>query len=341
MVEHTHRLNSSLSDANFKLSCENVLSKIVRPDQSTIDMILSYDDPQKAEIILPDGQKFAWYFAIGSMINPISLHLRDLTPIISYPAKCLDYQLLFRGVSSMGGMADIEACPGAEFHGVVHLLSEEQMARLDAMEMTYNRIAVNSINYQGQLHLVSAYKMGLQNLQPNIPSERYLDIIVKGCEYFKVEPEYVARLKEKQPVIPRKPPHKFQSLTDVPEDVFYSVEELARHNGSDPSLPIWVCVNGKILEHVADVAEDDDHPDAEARKRLLGFIKMRIAGRDATEITSRVLYEPLYPLPVDGQPICAEHQAQIEDDLCSRIGYNQNQKHWKPIGRLRPIHNSS
>jgi hypothetical protein len=69
MTEQTYRLNSSLSDAAFKLSCENILSKIVRPDQSTIDLILSHDDPEKAEIILPDGRKFSWYFAIGSMIN--------------------------------------------------------------------------------------------------------------------------------------------------------------------------------------------------------------------------------------------------------------------------------
>ena len=337
MVDQIHRLNSSASDANFKLTCENVLSKIVRLDQSTIDTILSYDDPQKTEIVLPDGQKFVWYFAIGSMINPISLHLRDLTPVVSYPAKCLDYQLVFRG---MAGMGDIEACPGAEFHGVVHLLSEEAMARLDAMEMVYNRIAVKSVNYQGQLHLVTAYKVTLENQQSNLPSERYLDIIVKGCEYFKVDPEYIARLKRNQPVTPRKPPHEFKLLTGVPEDVFYSAEELARHNGSDPSLPVWVSINGKILEYVDTPDDDDNHPDAEARKRLLGFIKMRLAGRDATQVTSRALYEPLYPLPMDGQPICEQHQAQIEDELCSRIGYYQNNK-WKSIGRLRPTNSSS
>ncbi len=33
-------------------------------------------------------------------------------------------------------------------------------------------------------------------------SERYLDMIVKGCEYYKVQPAYVNRLKEEQVVKP-------------------------------------------------------------------------------------------------------------------------------------------
>jgi hypothetical protein len=333
MTEQTYRLNSSLSDAAFKLSCENILSKIVRPDQSTIDLILSYDDPEKPEIILPDGRKFSWYFAIGSMINPISLYLRDLTPLISYPAKCPNHQLIFRG------MADIEACPESEFHGVVHLLSDEQMTRLDAMEMTYRRIVVNSINYQGQSHLVFIYKMNMENLPTNLPSERYLDIIVKGCEYFKVQPEYITRLKEKQAVIPRKQPHTFQSFTDVPEDVFYSVEELARHNGSDPSLPLWISINGKILEYID--LPYDNHSDADARKLSLGFIKSRFAGREVTQMTSKALYEPLYQVPLNGENLCDQHRAQIEDDLYCRIENDQNKKKWKPIGRLRITNNSS
>ncbi len=134
MTEQTYRLNSSLSDANFKLSCDGVLSKLIRPGQSTIDLVLSHDNPEKAEIILPDGRKFQWYFAIGSMMNSISLYLRDVIPLISYPARCHNHKMVLR---DLGGMADIEACPEAECHGVVHLLSDEQIARLDALELIH------------------------------------------------------------------------------------------------------------------------------------------------------------------------------------------------------------
>lgn len=331
MTEHTYRLNSSLSDAAFKLSCENVLSKLIRPGQSVIDSILSHDDPEKTEIILPDGKKFVWYFAIGSMINPISLHLRDLIPLFSYPAKCLDYNLVFRG---FGGMADIEACPAAEFHGVVHLLTHEDMARLDALEFTYRRIPVRSIDYQGRSHLVTAYKMNGDTQTTSTPSERYLDVIVKGCEYFKVHPEYITRLKSDQVVVPRKQPHAFQSFTDIPSDALYSLEELAQHNGNDPSLPIWTSVNGKILEYV-NLPYDTNDPNTEGQKRLFMFIKSRFAGREATYVMARALYEPLYHLSSNEHQLCEEQQAQLEDELYSRIFSNENKGRWKVIGRLK------
>ncbi|CAF4816255.1 unnamed protein product, partial [Rotaria sp. Silwood2] len=158
MTEQIFRLNSSVSDASFAVSCENVFSKLIRPDQSTIDGILKYDTCDKADIVLPDRQKFVWYFAMGSMMNPISLFLRDILPLMSYPAKCLNYKIVFR--PSMG-MADIEPCSEGEIHGVVHLLSDEQMRRLDAIEAIYHRIVVNSINYQEQTHLVYIYKMNI------------------------------------------------------------------------------------------------------------------------------------------------------------------------------------
>jgi hypothetical protein len=335
MTEQTYRLNPSLSDANFKLSCETVLSKLIRPDQSTIDLILSHDNPEKPEITLPDGRKFVWYLAIGSMVNPVSLYLRDITPLISYPARCSNHKMLFRG---MGGMADTEACPDAEFHGVVHLLSDEQMARLDALELTYHRIVVNSINYQGQSHLVYVYKMNTVNLATNLPSERYLDVIVKGCEFYKVQSEYINRLKDEQTVLPRKQPHTFQSFIDIPSDVFYSVEELAQHNGNDPSLPLWVSINGKILEYCG--LPPVDHPDYELQKTTYSFLKSRFGGREVTRVMAKALYEPLYKLPTNPDDLCEQHRASIEDEYYCRIANGQNKNYWKPIGRLRVVNNS-
>ena len=39
-----------------------------------------------------------WYFAIGSMINPTSLMLRDLHPLESHPAMIHDFELIFSGM---------------------------------------------------------------------------------------------------------------------------------------------------------------------------------------------------------------------------------------------------
>ena len=334
MTEETYCLNSCLSDASFKLSCESLRSKLIIPDQSIIDLIISHDNPEKGEIILSDGQKFVWYFAIGSMMNPISLHLRDLTPLMSYPARCPNHKMIFRGPMGMG---DIESCPEAEFHGVVHLLSAEHMACLDTIELGYNRILVNSINYQDQIHAVYIYKMAVNNYSTNLPSERYLDIIIKGCEYFKVQSDYINRLKE-QAVRPRKQPHTFLSITDIPPNVFYSEEDLIKHNGNDPSLPLWISINGKILEYSG--LPSNDHPNYEIHKRLYTFIKSRFGGREATHIMAKNLYDPLYKLPLTDSDLCEQQRAEIEDEMCARLRNDQNQGFWKPIGRLLPTNSS-
>jgi hypothetical protein len=336
MAKTEHRLNSSLSDANFKVSCASVLDKLVRLDQPSIDSILSHNDPQKPEIVLPDGRQFTWYLAIGSMINPISLYLRDLIPIISYPAVCPNYQLTFRGA---GGMGNIEPCSDGAFHGVVHLLSDEQMVRLDKMEGMYRRIVVNVVDYQDQSHLAYAYKMDLDNPPIGIPSERYLDIIVKGCEYYNVRLEYINQLKHEQAVVPRKQPNAFQSFINVPSGVFYPIDELARHNGSDPTLPLWVCINGKILEYTG--LPPNDHPDYEQQRRFYSFFQPLYGGRVVDHGMAKSLYEPLYKLPLTEEDLCDEHRAMLEDTYLSMMVRNeQNKEYWKPIGRLRPTNKS-
>jgi hypothetical protein len=336
MAASLHRLNSSSSEASFKLSCESVLSKLVPPEKSFIDSILAYDNPEQPEIVLPDGQKFFWYFAIGSMMNPISLYLRDLIPIMSYPATCLDHNVVFAGP---GGMANIETCSGAEFDGVVHLLSNEQMTRLDEVELTYHRIKINSIDYQNRSHTVYAYQMNVTSQINSLPHERYLDIIIKGCEYYKVRPEYINRLRNEQPVIPRRHPNNFQSFTDFPQDIYYSLDELKKHDGSDPTLPVWTCVNGKILEYAGLPA--NDHPDYELQRHYYTLLKQKVGGREVVNVMAKALYEPLYKLPLNDDDICSEHRAQIEDHYYNTFANPQNKSYWKPIGRLRQTDNLS
>lgn len=330
MTDSPHRLNPSLSEASFKLSCDSVLSKLVPPEKSLIDSILAHDDSQQPEIVLPDGQKFIWYLAIGSMMNPISLYLRDLIPLKSYPATCVDHKVVFRHPS---GMADIENCEGAQFDAVVHLLTEEQMKILDGLEMGYNRIKVKCIDYENQSHIVYAYQMKFLKQPAGIPHERYLDIITKGCEYYKVRPEYIKRLKEEQPVTPRTRPDSFKSFTDIPSDVYYSLEELEKHNGSDPSLPPWLCINGKILEYAG--IPPPDHPDHDFHRHFNTIFKEKYAGREMAPIMARALYEPLYKLPLNDDDICEEHRAQIEDYYCNSFAGERNKNFWEPIGRLR------
>jgi hypothetical protein len=328
------RLNSFPSDSNFKKSCETILTKTKRLEVRVLNSILAHDDSEKP-LINDDKQVYIWYLAIGSMINPISLHLRDLTPLISYPARCPDYRLVFRDPS---GMADIERYKGKEFDGVVHLLPIEQMIRLDQVEHMYRRIIVNIIDYQERSHLVYVYKMSLIGQQERpigIPSERYLDIIVKGCEHFGVRSSYINRLKHEQPVVPRKLPIAYQTINDIPDNIYYTNDDLLKHDGKDPMFPLWISINEKILEYTG--LPSDDHPDYENQKRFYEFAVSYFGGREVAHVISRAWYEPMYKLPLNDDDLCDEQRA-LAEDMCVAWGLNNNgensESYWKPVGRI-------
>jgi hypothetical protein len=322
------RLNPFPSNTNFKKSCETILTKTKRLEPRVLNSILVHNDPEKP-LIDDDKHIYIWYLAIGSMINPISLYLRDLTPLISYPAKCPNYRLVFRDRSAM---ADIEPCQGEEFDGVVHLLPIEQMIRLDQVEHMYRRIIINIIDYHQRSHLVYVYKMSLiggQERPISIPSERYLDIIVKGCEYYGVRSSYINRLKHEQPVIPRKLPIAYKTIENIPDNVYYTNEDLLKHDGKDPTIPLWISINGKILEYTG--LPPNNHPDYENQKRFYDFVLSYFAGREVTHVISRAWYEPMYKLPLNDNDLCDEHRAFAED-MC--VSWDINSKsYWKPVGR--------
>jgi hypothetical protein len=235
-------------------------------------------------------------------------------------------------------MADIEQCKGEEFDGVVHLLPIEQMIRLDKVEHMYRRIIVNIIDYQQRSHLVYVYKMSLigQKERPiGIPSERYLDIIVKGCEYFGVRSSYINRLKHEQPVIPRKLATAYQTINNIPDNVYYTNEDLLKHDGKNAIFPLWISINGKILEYKG--LPTDDHPDYENQKRFYDFILSYFGGREVAHVISRAWYEPMHKLPLNDDDLSDEHRALAEDMFVSR-DLNNNEKnsesYWKPIGRI-------
>jgi hypothetical protein len=330
----SHRLNTFPSDNNFKKSCETIFTKSKRLDPRVLNSILAHDDPEKA-LIDDDKYIYVWYLAIGSMINPISLHLRDLTPLISYPATCRDHRLVFRDPC---GMADIESCKGEEFDGVVHLLPIEQMHRLDKVEHMYRRITVNIIDYYQRSHLVYVYKMSLigdEERPIGIPSERYLDIIVKGCEYFGVRSSYINRLKHKQPVIPRKSSTIYQTINNIPDNVYCTNEDLLKHDGKNPMFPLWISINGKILEYTG--LPPDNHPDYENQKRFYDFILSYFGGREVAHAISRAWYEPMYKLPLNDDDLCDEHRA-LAEDMCVSWGLANNEEnsesYWRPVGRI-------
>ena len=149
------------------------------------------------------------YFAIGSMTNTTALSLRDLTPISSRPAMLPGYRLVFRG---NGGMAsaektdtlvthddiDQEDYPFDCIHGVLHLLTASDMQTLDYFEGGYDKQECKVLLYD-KVTEISAFVYVMHKSawpvagpHPHIlPTERYLDIIAKGCTEHGVNPAWI------------------------------------------------------------------------------------------------------------------------------------------------------
>ena len=71
------------------------------------------------------------------MMNPVSLSDREIYPEESFPGEILNYKIFF-----FGSMGFAEAVPeeGSSFHGVVHKIDLNSMAKLDKIEFVYTRV---------------------------------------------------------------------------------------------------------------------------------------------------------------------------------------------------------
>ncbi|CAF1277154.1 unnamed protein product, partial [Didymodactylos carnosus] len=300
-------------------------------EKSFVDPILAYRNRQAANFKTLTNDEYIFYFAIGSMINPISLHLRNIRPIVSYPATCYDHQIVFCGPN---GMANIESRLGESFEGVVHLLTATDMNTLDKVEAVYNRIPVTVTDYSNQTQLAYAYQMDLSrlsNLEYSLPSERYMDIIIKGCEYYGVKQTYIDRLKQIS-VVPRMKSSEYKCITDVP-DVHYTLDDLVLHNGTN-NYPLWISINYKIFEHTGLPSTDD--PSYHQLSTLYNVIKGLHSGKDMTLKMSQNLYEPLYGIPSTEDEMSLEHRSMVEDMFITFISNSRSgdKNYWRLIGKL-------
>ena len=100
-------------------------------------------------------------------------------------------------------------------HGILHLLTHEQLKLLDTFEGGYVRKPCKVTLYDNSTQ-VNAYVYSMDRnkwkLPHQLPTERYLDIIVKGCTFHGVNNEWIEYIKSLK-TIPRKKPIDFTSFT--------------------------------------------------------------------------------------------------------------------------------
>lgn len=98
----------------------------------------------------------------------------------------------------------VERCYGEEVHGVCYCITEEAFARLVESEFPYKVIDVEVETYDEgrRLQAKTLQASSVRDIETcpkcSIPSKRYWSLIVEGCKYWKLKPEYVKRLENTQ-----------------------------------------------------------------------------------------------------------------------------------------------
>ena len=143
------------------------------------------------------------YFGYGSNMNPTSLRHKGVVPASSERATLHGYQLVFdvhHWFRHEGGVGNMKpGAPDDRVEGVLHVIDEVQLAKLDQVEsygVGYDRIEVEVQTAEGTVSALTY--VGLpQYLDPScLPTRRYLNILVKGAEHAELPEPYLAWLRD-------------------------------------------------------------------------------------------------------------------------------------------------
>jgi len=192
-----------------------------------------------------------WYFAMGAMMNPVSVERRGLHPLASKAAKLLDYRLVFLGRL---GMASPEAAGGEILHGVLHHMTQTDILSLDDNEPGYCRVPATALLYDGTEQQCEVYLMNQKDYDKQfrleltagvLPQARYIDVLCEGAEHFGVASEYVEWLRA-QPSVPRRTPAEYRAWTVPAEAPTFTLAEVLASDGSQ-GRPAYRIAGSKVL----------------------------------------------------------------------------------------------
>jgi sulfite reductase (NADPH) flavoprotein alpha-component len=154
-----------------------------------------------------------WHFGYGSNTNLASLRAKGVVPRISERAVLRGWRLRFNVrhfFRHEGGVANIEPTGEASetVWGIVHLCEHEQLALLDAAEAYghgYDRVEVPVLTDSGERRALAYVGMSSFIGEECRPTQRYLNILVRGAVAADVDPAYIEALR-------RHPVHKKQAV---------------------------------------------------------------------------------------------------------------------------------
>jgi cation transport regulator ChaC len=147
------------------------------------------------------AQRTLWYFAYGSNMSPaIFLERRAMHPLAVRRGSLDGYWLCFHLAVGPGerGVANLEVRVDARVWGVLYLLAEEELERLDRSEGVhrgfYRRTDVDVVTDDGERIAAFTYWSSLSTTGRK-PSARYLGLLLEGARYHGLPDAYVRTLE--------------------------------------------------------------------------------------------------------------------------------------------------
>ena len=257
------------------------------------------------------------------MMNKVAISLRNLSPLESHPAEILDHRIDFNG---LGGYAEAVPKLGASFHGVLHKMTRKDMKALDRLEGGYQRIPATVRLYNNTLlPYCSVYsRASILAGTPNVfrPSERYMSLLIQGCEQHNVKKSYIDYLRS-IPSTPYRRPSEYKTIPIPPNLPTWTEAKLLSGNGKFMN-PFYFAVNGKIFEYSG--------PRVYYLSRELSFLQS-VAGSHLELILPRGQYDPKYP-PLSCIRECSPEQSASVEDSFARDLYPFLRPFLKVVAKL-------
>ena len=139
---------------------------------------------------------YTWYFAYGSNMDEDRIRGRGVRVIKWMRGRLKDYRLVFNKPCRFGGCANIEPSKGSIVEGVLYLIPEEDLYKLDWFEgypTHYDRrvftIETDEGSIEAWAYIAVKTRDGLK------PSREYMNFLIRGAEKHGLSREYISKLK--------------------------------------------------------------------------------------------------------------------------------------------------
>lgn len=140
------------------------------------------------------------YFAFGAnMARRVLVRRRRIHPLDSVPARLDDHALRFslRGLPFVEpAFATIVPAPGESMFGVLHTLTKPDLARLDRIEASYDRVDVVVTTSDGPVP-ATAYR-ARRFVAERPPSRRYLHLLIEGAKEHGLPDAWIEALRARE-----------------------------------------------------------------------------------------------------------------------------------------------